>query len=60
AVAPDEPFDATVAALAAFAVAGETAARAANGPGSFSPLFLDALYGLDALLPEADRKVLAA
>lgn len=60
AIAPDEPFDATVAALAAFAVAGETAARAANGPGSFSPLFLDALYGLDALLPEADRKVLAA
>jgi hydroxyethylthiazole kinase len=46
---PDQPFDATVAALAMFAVAGEEAALAASGPGSFSPLFLDRLA---ALLPE--------
>lgn len=37
------PFEATVAALACFGLAGETAARAAPGPGSFQPAFLDAL-----------------
>lgn len=57
AVAPDEPFEATVAALAGFAVAGAAAAREAQGPGSFAPRFLDALYGLDALLPHADEQV---
>ena len=34
-----DPFDATVAALAHYAVAGEAAGRDAQGPGSFSPLF---------------------
>ncbi|SLN12522.1 Hydroxyethylthiazole kinase [Roseivivax jejudonensis] len=37
-------FDATVAALAAYGVAGEEAGRSASGPGSFMPAFLDALY----------------
>lgn len=40
------PFEATVAALAAYGVAGEIAARTAQGPGSFQPAFLDALHGL--------------
>jgi len=46
AVVPD-PFIATTAALAAFGVAGEIAAEASRGPGSFVPNFLDALYNLD-------------
>ncbi|ETX14263.1 hydroxyethylthiazole kinase [Roseivivax halodurans JCM 10272] len=47
----DQPvFDATVAALAAFGIAGEDAGRTARGPGSFQPAFIDALYHLT---PEA-------
>jgi hydroxyethylthiazole kinase len=38
------PFEASVAALALFAVAGSRAHGAAAGPGSFAPLFLDALH----------------
>lgn len=49
AVTPD-PFEATVAALAHYAVAGEDAAEKAAGPGSFGWRFLDALA---ALTPEA-------
>jgi hydroxyethylthiazole kinase len=41
AVAP--PMEAAVTALALFAEAGSKAATEANGPGSFQPLFLDAL-----------------
>jgi len=37
---------ATVAALAYYGLAGERAARGANGPGSFQVAFLDALYAL--------------
>lgn len=48
AVAPDAPFDATVAALTTFAVAGTHAAEDADGPGSFAVNFIDALYALDA------------
>jgi hydroxyethylthiazole kinase len=43
---PAEPFEATIAALAVFAVAGEEAAAVASGPGSFSPPFLDHLASL--------------
>jgi hydroxyethylthiazole kinase len=43
---PDDPFEATVTALASFAVAGERAKRAA-GPGSFAWQFLDHLAALD-------------
>lgn len=47
----DQPaFDATVAALAAYGVAGEVAGETAQGPGSFQVAFLDALYHLT---PEA-------
>lgn len=46
AVAPASPFEATIAALACFAVAGEQAAIHAEGPGSFSWRFLDALAAL--------------
>ena len=37
------PLEATVAALALYGLAGEVAATAANGPGTFFPAFLDAL-----------------
>ena len=43
-------LEATAAALAAYGLAGEVAARDAQGPGSFQPAFLDALA---ALTPEA-------
>ncbi|WP_051749139.1 hydroxyethylthiazole kinase [Nevskia soli] len=46
AVAPASPLDAAIAALACFAVAGEQAAVQAEGPGSFSWRFLDALAAL--------------
>jgi hydroxyethylthiazole kinase len=38
---------ATVSALLAFGVAGETAAEGARGPGSFASAMIDALYRLD-------------
>jgi hydroxyethylthiazole kinase len=44
----EDPFVATVAALACYAKAGELAGQDAKGPGSFAVAFLDALYGLDA------------
>lgn len=47
AVAP--AFDATTAALLHFAQAGSEAAKAANGPGSFSVSFLDALHSIQSL-----------
>ena len=42
-----EPFEAAVAALAAFGVAGEDAAREAKGPGSFHVGLYDALAALE-------------
>ena len=48
AVEPDA-FVATVAVLLTVGVAGEVAAEAARGPGSFVPAFLDAVYALDAV-----------
>lgn len=47
----DDTLQATVAALACYAEAGETAGQSAQGPGSFVPRFLDALYTLDADSP---------
>lgn len=44
----DDPFEAAVCGLLAVNVAGEVAAVRSNGPGSFKPNFLDALYRLDA------------
>ena len=46
-LAVDDPFDAAVAALVAFGVAGEDAARDAKGPGSFHAGLYDALAALD-------------
>ena len=46
AIRPQAAFDATVAALAAFAVAGKAAEAHAEGPGSFQWRFLDALAAL--------------
>jgi len=45
--ADDDPFEAALAAVACFNVAGEVAAEHAGGPGTFKPLFIDALYNLD-------------
>lgn len=44
----DDTLQATAAALACYAEAGEMAGQSAEGPGSFVPRFLDALYTLDA------------
>ncbi|ENN88141.1 hydoxyethylthiazole kinase [Rhizobium freirei PRF 81] len=60
AAVPDNPFDATVAALAVFAVAGEQAGAAADGPGSFSWRFLDALAALDADTLSAKARIMTA
>ncbi len=46
AVTPD-PYQATVAGLACFGVAGEIAAEKSQGPGSLRVNLIDALYGLD-------------
>lgn len=43
-----DPLISSVCALAVVGVAGEVAAEAARGPGSFAPALLDALYQLDA------------
>ncbi|MCA0257724.1 MAG: hydroxyethylthiazole kinase [Proteobacteria bacterium] len=55
-----DPFDATVAACAHYAVAGEAAAREAAGPGSFQPLFLDALSLIDAATLDEQARILPA
>lgn len=47
----DAPLQATAAALACYAEAGEMAGQSARGPGSFVPCFMDALYTLDADSP---------
>ena len=47
AVRPDSPLEAAAEALAAFGVAGEDAASAARGPGSFHVGLYDALYALE-------------
>lgn len=60
AVAPDAPFDATVAALAVFAAAGEAAGRDAEGPGSFALRFLDALHALDGREAETEGRIVPA
>ena len=42
-----EPFRAACSGLAAYGIAGEIAGGEAGGPGTFVPLFLDALASLD-------------
>ncbi|WP_286789528.1 hydroxyethylthiazole kinase, partial [Thioclava sp. UBA3469] len=41
-------FEAVIAALAYFGLAGERAGATAQGPGSFQVAFLDALHAIDA------------
>ncbi|MCG6121097.1 MAG: hydroxyethylthiazole kinase [Microvirga sp.] len=43
----DDPFEAAFAALLRLGVAGEIAGGLAQGPGSFQPAFLDAVYAAD-------------
>jgi hydroxyethylthiazole kinase len=60
AAAPDEALDATVAALAAFAVAGSRASKSADGPGSFGWRFIDAIAALDGKALDAEAQVIVA
>lgn len=55
-----DPFDATVAALAYFGLAGEIAAKQAQGPGSFATGFIDALYRITPDALNAGAKLEAA
>jgi hydroxyethylthiazole kinase len=57
AVRPDDPLEAAAEALVAFGVAGEDAAAAANGPGTFHAALYDALYNLDAETLDARAQV---
>lgn len=60
AVRPSAPFEATVAALAMFAAAGEAAGAAADGPGSFRWRFLDALAAVEPMELDAAGRVVPA
>lgn len=55
-----DPFEATVAALACYGLAGEEAARAAAGLGSFQTGFVDALFRLTPDELSAGARVSAA
>jgi hydroxyethylthiazole kinase len=57
AVARDTPLEAAAAALAAFGVAGEDAARDAKGPGSFHVGLYDALAALEPELLDSRTKI---
>jgi hydroxyethylthiazole kinase len=52
-----DPWLATIAALSAFGVAGEVAAREAGGPGSFAVAMVDALHNLDGATLRMHLKV---
>jgi hydroxyethylthiazole kinase len=54
---PKDPLEAAAEALAAFGVAGEDAARDAQGPGTFHAGLYDALYNLDPDTLEGRTKV---
>ncbi|WP_369459193.1 MULTISPECIES: hydroxyethylthiazole kinase, partial [Bartonella] len=55
ALAPDQALKATVKAFATFSAAGAIAGHQAKGPGSFVPLFIDALAEMDDQM--VDRSV---
>lgn len=57
---PKTAFEATTSALAMFAVAGERAARNADGPGSFGWRFLDALAAIDEATLDDEARIEAA
>jgi hydroxyethylthiazole kinase len=54
---PTEPLQAAAEALVAFGVAGEDAARGAEGPGTFHARLYDALYNLDPDTLDSRAKV---
>ncbi len=56
----DDPFEATVAALGYYGLAGERAARGAEGPGSFLLCFIDALAALSADAVDTDARIAPA
>ena len=56
---PEAPLDAAAEALAAFGVAGEHAAAAARGPGTFHAALYDALYNLDPAALDSRAKIVA-
>lgn len=51
-----DPFKAAAGALISFGIAGEIAAGKSEGPGTFVPHFLDALYSLDERVIVAGTK----
>ncbi|MEN8207702.1 MAG: hydroxyethylthiazole kinase [Candidatus Fermentibacteria bacterium] len=53
AAAAEDPFNAAVGGLAALGIAGEVAADACAGPGTFVPCFLDAISSLDSDIIES-------
>jgi len=53
----DNPLEAAAAALLVTGIAGEIAARGANGPGTFQPTFLDALFNLKPATLVAQGKI---
>ncbi|MCI2393929.1 hydroxyethylthiazole kinase [Aliiroseovarius sp. N1F302] len=53
----EDSFDATITALAHFAVAGSRAHEGAPGPGSFAVRFLDALHAVTAKALEAETNI---
>ena len=57
--AVEDPFEATVAALAHYKLAGERAGAVAAGPGSFQPAFLDALAAVDGAALSGGARVSA-
>jgi len=54
---PDASLEAAAEALAAFGVAGEDAAAAASGPGTFHAALYDALYDLDPATLDARARI---
>lgn len=57
AIRPADPFSASVAALATFAVAGDRAGRSAEGPGSFGWKFLDSLASLEPAALDREARI---
>lgn len=49
----EDPFHAALGGLAALGIAGENAAEACDGPGTFVPCFLDALSALNSEIIES-------
>ncbi|MBE6506757.1 MAG: hydroxyethylthiazole kinase [Methanocorpusculum parvum] len=53
-----ETVDACASAMAVLGIAGEKAACASSGPGTFKPAFFDAVYALTAEQFEAEAKII--